>query len=398
MSEEEPRHDGRRARRRTITRRVVIGLCVVLVVVTSGLVIAYKKLEGNINAVSITSALGDDRPTEAPVEGPKKPLNILVMGSDSRAGTKIGGDTPGLSDTTILLHLSADRTRAYGVSLPRDAMVQRPECTTKNGKGTVPAALTQFNAAYAVGGPACTIKTVEALTHIRIEHYVVVNFNGFQQMVNAIGGVTVCVPTEVNDTVGHIRLPKGTYKVNGSQALDYVRVRHDLGVANGDIGRMKRQQTFISAMIAKVVSKGVLANPVRLYNFLDAATQSLTTDPEFAHLKTLATLGNELKDIGLDKIQFITVPNEEYKPDPNRLVWSPEAENLWRRIRLDKPLGRLGGDAVSPSTSARGKPGTTPSANPSQSPSSSPSSSPSPTQQQSEEARKQAAAEAGLCA
>jgi LCP family protein required for cell wall assembly len=388
-----------------VTNRLVIVLSVLAVVLTSAFVIAYKKLEGNINAVSITKQLGEDRPTEVKVEGPKKPLNVLVMGSDSREGTKIGGDTPGLSDTTILLHLSADRTRAYGVSLPRDAMVRRPECATKNGKGTVPAALTQFNTAYAVGGPACTIKTVEKITDIRVQHYVVVNFAGFQQMVNAVNGVTVCVPSEVNDTVGHIRLPAGTYKVNGRQALDYVRVRHDLGAETGDIGRMRRQQTFISAMIAKVVSKGTLANPVRLYKFLDAATRSLTTDPEFAHLKTLASLGQDLKDIGLDQVQFMTVPHEPFPADSNRLQWSGEADGLWRRIRADKPLGRFGETAVSPGSSAGGKPGTSPSPSagssskrPRKSPSSSPSASSSPDTRQEQEAAKQAAEEAGLCA
>ncbi len=213
---------------------MVIVLGVLVIVLTSAFVIAYKKLEGNINEISIGD-LGD-RPEAVDVEGPKKPLNVLVMGSDNRDGTNIGGDTPGLSDTTILLHLSADRKRAYGVSLPRDAMVERPECSTKNGKKTVPGGQTQFNAAYAVGGPACTIKTVESLTNVRIDHFVVINFAGFKEMVNAINGVTVCVPEEVNDDIGHIHLPEGTYKVNGSQALDYVRVRHDIGAANGDIG------------------------------------------------------------------------------------------------------------------------------------------------------------------
>ena len=97
-----------------------------LLVLSTAFVIAYKKLEGNIHAISIGDALGDDRPEAVEVEGPKKPLNVLVMGSDNRDGTNIGGDTPGLSDTTILLHLSADRKRAYGVSIPRDAMVERP--------------------------------------------------------------------------------------------------------------------------------------------------------------------------------------------------------------------------------------------------------------------------------
>ena len=394
LSEEEPRHKGHLPRRRKITNRVLIGLCVVLVIASTAFVIAYKKLEGNINAISINEALGDDRPETVDVEGPKKPLNVLVMGSDNRDGTNIGGDTPGLSDTTILLHLSADRSRAFGVSIPRDAMVERPECQTKNGKKTVPGGLTQFNAAYAVGGPACTIKTVEKITDVRIDHFVVINFVGFKEMVNAINGVKVCVPEEVNDEIGHIHLPAGTYKVNGSQALDYVRVRHGIGAETGDIGRMKRQQAFIAAMVEKVVSKGTLANPVRLYRFLDAATQSLTTDTGFAHLKELASLGSSLKNIGLDNIQFLTVPNEPYTEDPNRLQLAPEAKKLWQKIRHDRPLGKLGADAMTPGT----KPGDKPSNSASPSPDGSPSASPSEPEGPNAEEREQAAEEAGLCA
>ena len=383
-------------RRRRITTRVVATLAVLAVVLTSTLVIVYKKLEGNINAVSISDQLGSDRPEAVEVSGPKRPMNVLVMGSDSRDGTKIGGDTPGLSDTTILLHLSADRSRAYGVSLPRDAMVDRPECTTKDGKQKIPPALTQFNAAYAVGGPACTIRTVEKLTDVRIDHFVVINFAGFQDMVNAINGVTICVPKEVNDTVGKIYLPEGTYKVNGRQALDYVRVRHDLGAPTGDIGRMKRQQSFIAAMITKVVSAGTLANPVRLFKFLNAATQSLTTDTGFAHLKELASLGTELKDIGLDRIKFITVPNEPWPQDNNRLVWTSEANDLWKRIRNDQALGPYEATAVSAGTDAggnpTGKPGSSPSSSGSSSGKRSKSSGPTDAE------RSAAAAEAGLCA
>ncbi len=390
---EEPRHKDNPSRRRKIIRWTAIVVSILLVVVASAVVIAYKKLEGNINGIAIDNALGSDRPEAPKVAGPKKPLNILVMGSDNRDGTNIGGDTPGLSDTTILLHLSADRKHAYGVSLPRDAMVERPECRTKNGKGKVPGGLTQFNAAYSVGGPACTIKTIEHLTDIRIDHFVVINFAGFKEMVNAVNGVKVCVPEEVNDDVGHIHLPAGTYKVNGNQALDYVRVRHDIGAENGDIGRMKRQQAFIAAMIEKVVSKGTLANPVRLYKFLDAATQSLTTDTGFAHLKELASLGSSLKNIGLDNIQFITVPNQPYAPDPNRLVWSPDAKDVWRKIRFDKPLGKLATDAVTPGQ----KPGAKPRKSASPSPSDSPSAA-QPDKGPSAEERKQAAEEAGLCA
>ncbi|ROR90002.1 LCP family protein [Nocardioides aurantiacus] len=403
MSDAEPRHAGV-SRRRRIVRRVVVGLCVLAVIATVGVVVAYRQLEGNINAVQID--LGTDRPEQVEVEGPKEPLNVLVMGSDERSGSGIGGETPGLSDTTMLLHLSADRKRAYGVSLPRDLMVDRPDCTGKKGR-TVPGAKTQFNAAYNVGGPGCTVRTVEAITNVRIDHFVVINFAGFKDMVDAVNGVKVCVPNEVNDDIGKIYLPAGTYKVNGQQALDYVRVRHGLGLENGDIGRMKRQQAFIASMIEKVVSRGTLANPVRLYNFLDAATSSLTTDRGFAQLRQLASLGSSLQDIGLDNIQFITVPNEPYTADTNRLQFAPEADALWRRIRFDRPLGPLAADAVVPGR----KPGELPSddatKNPSGSPSSaSPSTSPSPTttpdqaaaRAAAEAERKRIAEEAGLCA
>lgn len=402
MSDAEPRHRGVTPRSRRLLKRIGIGLALVLVVVSTAAVVAYKRLEGNIGTENF---LAGPRPTPE-VTGP---INVLVMGSDTREGANgkgIGGDTPGLSDTTILLHLSANRKFAYGVSLPRDAMVERPACPRKNGNGTDPGGMTQFNAAYAIGGPACTVRTVEQLTGIRINHFVVVDFVGFRAMVNAINGVTVCVPQEVNDTVGHIKLPAGTYKMYGQQALDYVRVRHDLGAPTGDIGRMKRQQTFVSAMIKKVVSAGTLANPVRLLKFLDAATNSLTTDPGFANLKQLASLGNSLKNIGLDNVKFITVPWEPWTQDPNRVAWKPEANQLWRLVRRDRPLTpEFEVDAVTPGsgTTATSGPSSSTSPSPSAAASGGPGSSPSPGTSPSStptksEAQKRAEAEAaGLC-
>lgn len=373
---------------------MLIGLVVLVMLLATAFVVIYKKLEGNI----ATAAMPDGvRPTEV-VKGP---LNVLVMGSDTRAGANgvgIGGSTPGLSDTTMLLHLSADRKFAYGVSLPRDAMVIQPPCKRKDGNGVDPGGLIQFNAAFAIGGPTCTVKTVEHLTNIRIDHFVVVDFVGFRSMVDAIGGVTMCVPSAVNDTVGHIQLPAGTYKMNGQQALDYVRVRHDLGAPTGDIGRMKRQQSFISAMIKKVVSAGTLVNPFRLLSFLNAATNSLTTDPAFANLQKLASLGSSLQSVGLDHIKFITVPWQPYPPDTNRVEWAPTADGLWSLIRNDKRLtSEFTGDAVgpqassTPSGSATGTP--TGKATHKATGSSTPSSTPTQTQ-----AEKDAQAQAnGLC-
>jgi anionic cell wall polymer biosynthesis LytR-Cps2A-Psr (LCP) family protein len=192
----------------------------------------------------------------------------------------------------------------------------------------------------------------------------------------------------VNDTTGHIYLPAGTYNVKGQRALDYVRVRHDLGVPNGDIGRMKRQQAFLASMTNKAISAGTLANPVRLYKFLDAATKSLTTDPGLASLGKLAGLAKSLKGIGLDHIQFLTVPFQEYAPNPNRLQWAPEAKKLWSRIRHDQPVGKKFGRL----TTAANKGTTTPKNHKNHKKPA--SSSPTPSQT----AAAQQAEENGLCA
>lgn len=405
MSDDEPRDAAAPSRRRRWFKGVAIGVALLLVVLATTFVVAYQRFEGNINVAQVD--LGDeaDRPAEVEVEGPQEPLTVLVMGSDSREGTNIGGETPGLSDTTMLLHVSADRSRAFGVSIPRDLMVDRPECTDADGD-RVAGGLTQFNSAYAVGGPGCTVRTVEAMSDVRIDHFVVLDFAGFKNMVDAVGGVQVCVPNEVDDTIGNIYLPAGTYNVTGNQALDYVRVRHGLGLENGDIGRMKRQQAFIASMVEKVMSAGTLTNPVRLLRFLDAATKSLTTDEQFADLGELASLGSSLADIGTDNIRFLTVPNEAYEPDPNRLQLADGADQLFAKIRNDQPLGRFTADALAPGEAPDAVPSGSPSASPSGSPSGSPSASASPTpddealaaqRAEAEEQRRQAAIDAGLC-
>jgi LCP family protein required for cell wall assembly len=391
-----PRHrDVVPKKKHRVIRAVVISMTVVLVAVLTGGYFVYQHLSGNITGLDIEDQLGTDRPSEKVVpDAPHKPMNVLLLGSDTREGqaAKIGGETPGLSDTTILMHLSADRKHAYGVSIPRDLMVQRPECQGKDG-ATIPAEFAQFNAAYALGGPACTIKTVEKLTNVRINHFVVIKFDGFKNMVDALDGVEVCVPFPVHDTVGHIDLPAGTYDVSGERALDYVRVRYVIS-ANGDVGRMKRQQAFLASMANKAISAGTLINPVRLYNFLDAATKSLITDPELANLKDLAGLAQQFKNIGLSNIQFLTMPITTYEPDPNRLAVGEGADELWTRIREDRPLSKEQEKGV---TSAA----ETPSSQPSGSPSSSPSGSPSPGGGPSDEESARAAEEAhanGLCA
>jgi LCP family protein required for cell wall assembly len=369
-------------RRHPVVRAVAVSTVMVLLALGCSGYLVYRHLEGNVTVSDAFDQITEDRPDKVEVEGPKEPLNVLVLGNDSRAGQKsVAGATPGLSDTTILLHLSADRTRAYGVSVPRDLMVERPACRDKRTGARIPAEdVVQWNEAFALGGESCTIQQFEEMTRLRVDHVVVVNFAGFKDMVDALGGVPVCLPKEVNDPIGRIYLPAGSYTVKGSQALDYVRVRHSIGTTEtGDIGRMKRQQTFLAAMANKALSAKTLVNPKRLYDFLNAATKSLTTDPGLRRLTTMAGLANEVKDIGLDRVQFLSMPFEAYEPDPNRLQPAADAAQLWRLLRMDERLPRKFTAGSAKASDQPPKPGQSPS----------PSSDPT----------KQAeAAEAGLCA
>ncbi|WP_148571669.1 LCP family protein [Nocardioides caldifontis] len=333
----------RRAVRHPVLRAVAATTAMVLLAIAGTAFLAYRHLEGNITVSNGFDDILGDRPDEVDVEGPSKPLNVLILGSDTREGQReVSGSSAGLSDTTILLHLSADRERAYGVSIPRDLLVDRPECTDPDDGSPIEGEeLAQWNDAFALGGEACTIAQFEEMAGLRVNHFVVVDFAGFKTMVDALGGVPVCVPQEVNDPIGDIYLPAGTYKVTGNQALDYVRVRHSIGtIDTGDIGRMKRQQAFLASMVNTAVSAGTLFNPAKLWKFLNAATQSLTADPELSKMGTLFDLAQDVRNIGLDKVQFFTVPFEPYELDPNRLVPAPEAERLWEQLRHDEPLRR----------------------------------------------------------
>ncbi len=320
---------------RHTVRRVILSSQVVLAVLTAvAVVIGYHQLNGNLD---------DGERIEHLVPEPEKgPLNILVMGSDSREGEsndlEAEGATDERSDTTILIHVSADREDAYGVSLPRDVIVDRPDCDLPGQ--TIPGeTATLFNTAFSVGGAQCTIQTVEALTGIYINHFVTIDFNGFKDMVDAVDGVEVCIPKDVDDDEHDIHFDAGTQELSGQEALNYVRERYVLSVT-GDIGRMKRQQAFMASMVNKVMSADTLSRPDRVYSFLDAATQSIAVDDGLDSIAALADLVSQFRDTGLARIKFVTVPIEEYEPDPNRLIWAAEAEDLWQRIRHDQPLGR----------------------------------------------------------
>jgi len=334
-----------RQHKRTIA--IVIGVTlVVLALVTGGGVYAvYTRLDHNITAGQETQHL-----VKAPPPAPKEPLNILFMGDDTRdcKGCHIDNETgEGGSDTTILLHVSADRKTAYGISIPRDLLTRRPECDVKQSDGTVthlPAEDdAQWNAAYAYGGPACTVRQTELLTGVHIDDYITIEFSGVKNIVNDVGGVQVCLSQPVDDSAYGIVLPAGTQTLNGTTALKYVRERHGIGDGS-DIGRIKRQQSFLASLIKKVVSAHTLTNPVRLLQLADDASKSIITNPEIANPTKLVELAQQIKDVDLGNIRFVTMPNLYYPTDSpywgRVYAQEPQARRLWRIVRKDKPLSR----------------------------------------------------------
>jgi LCP family protein required for cell wall assembly len=329
----------RRMRKRHTVARVIAATLVILGIGTgTSVVLAYNHWNGNLDVQDLSAQLGTDRPAKEEVEGPKEPLNILVMGSDSRDcdGCNVDGLTGDgeRSDTTILLHLSADRKYAYGISIPRDTLVDRPTCYAKDGTEIPGGQDVIWNDAFAVGGPACTIRQFEQISNIRIDNYVVIDFQGFKDMVNALDGVEVCIPEDINDPEHGITLKAGTREIRDQEALSYVRVRH---VGDGtDPNRIRRQQAFMAAMINKAVSKGMLVRPDRMLSFLNAVTESIQTD--YDNIAQLADLGRSFQGIGLDNIKFVTTPWVYSTAQEGRVEWTPEVSALWKLVRQDQPL------------------------------------------------------------
>ncbi len=336
-------------------RWTVIGVVAVLAVVAGGTAFAYWRLTSNITKVDVSEAVGTDRPTRAPQA--TEAVNLLLVGSDTREGAgndQIGmpADDPGQhSDTNLLVHLSADRTWATVVSIPRDSMTPAPpDCSPTAPKDEW--VTRQWNHNYKIGGIGCLIRTLEGNTGVFVDHYAVVDFRGFQAMVDALGGVEVCTTEPINDVNAHLVLEPGTHTLEGKEALAYVRARKSIGDGS-DLGRIKRQQAFLSSVAQKATSTRLLFDPPQLFSFLDAATKSLTTDPEFG-LGTMKDLAESVRTIGLKNIEFITVPNEVYPPDPNRVQWQKSADVIWQALREDRRVNE------DPTTDATPSPSPTP--------------------------------------
>ncbi|GAA4367605.1 LCP family protein [Nocardioides caricicola] len=320
---------------------------VVALITAATVVFAYHRVDSEIDE-------GGDIEHVAQRPEPKLPsgtYNLLVLGTDTRDCDDCGIDGEGGkggSDLTLLIHVADGRRSAYGISIPRDTLVDRPECTLEDGT-TIPAATdVMWNDALAAGGPACTVAQVEAVTGVYVDDYIVVDFGGFKDMVDALGGVEVCIPAEIDDPEHNIHLDAGTQTLDGDASLAYVRQR--TSTPNADLGRMKRQQAFIASMLNKITSAQILTNPTSVYRFAKAVAGSITASPDIASVGKLGKLGLSLQDANLDKIKFVTAPTAEFpEVDPNwgRLQLTTEADRLWEKVANDEPLGSFGKGAIS---------------------------------------------------
>ena len=339
--------------------RIITSLSLGVVLLASLSWIGLGHVSGKIARISVFSGL-DNRP-----EKTSKALNYLLVGSDTREGLtkaemkalRVGSTKTaagGRSDTMLLVHISKKRDKAYLVSLPRDTLVTIPAHTSTDGKSQIPARQNKLNAAFAFGGAPLLIETIEGETNLKIDHYIEVNFAGFAGIVDALGGIEVCTKKDIDDPKSHLVLAAGVHTLNGIESLKYVRTRDFDGL--GDIGRMQRQQQFMSSVLRKATSTGVLLNPIKLVSFLNSALASVTTD-EALNKGDLLTLGKQLRNLSAAKVRTLTVPLKFYNYSANgvtsAVLWDPVlAPELWQRLKEDQAII----DEVKPSASPSASP------------------------------------------
>ncbi|MCK1796972.1 LCP family protein [Streptomyces sp. XM4193] len=315
-------------------------LALLLVVLGTTGYLVYQHFNNNIDKVDV--GIKNDATTDGPV-------NILILGTDARSGKGNDGygdrDSKGHADTTVLLHVAKDRSHATALSIPRDMVVDIPDCPTQTDEGeqTVPGSRgARFNESLGQNGrdPGCTWRTVEELTGIKINHFMMADFNAVKELSTAVGGVEVCVAKDIDDKKSKLKLTKGKHKVQGEDALAFVRTRGSVGLGS-DLSRIELQQQFLSSMFREVKSSGSLSNPKKAWNLANAATDALTVDTGIGSVKKLAALASDLQSVSPKNITFATVPVLD---NPNETVKSTvvldhaKATPLFEMIKADKSL------------------------------------------------------------
>lgn len=283
--------------------------------------------------------------TEDPVNDSKDRMQILILGSDTRDGKNSDYGTAadstgyGQSDVMMMMDISADNKRVSVISFPRDLLVDIPECTDHKTNQVFPARRgVMINEAMKEAGIGCAVDTVNKLTGLEIDHFMMADFNAVKELSNAVGGVQVCISDAVYDPDSRLRLPAGNSQVQGEQALAFLRTRHAFA-DGGDLGRIKAQQGFLSSLTRKIKDDGTLSDPQKMLKIADVVTQNLTVDDGLASVPALLTIANRLKSIDISKVAFVAVPTTPAPADPNRLTFAePAASQLFAALRKDIDL------------------------------------------------------------
>ncbi|MFB7867984.1 LCP family protein [Streptomyces sp. NPDC056069] len=366
-----PRRRAKKAGKRRILRWVAITLSLLILGTAGAGYLYYEHLNGNLRGGSRAGGDSGVKKAEPNALG-DTPLNILLIGSDSRADDKnvaLGGgknerDRKPLADVQMLFHVSADRKNASITSIPRDTVVPIPKC--QDGQTTYPATTTRpINETLSRGGPGCTLTTWEKLTGVYIDHWMMVDFAGVVSMADEVGGVPVCVKTGVWDKStarqkggSGLKLPQGTHEVKGEQALQWLRTRHAFG---SDQNRAKAQHMYMNGMMKQLQAQNAWTDTGRLMGLAETATTALQVSDEIKSVKKLFDLSMQLKNVKLDRLTTATVPTVPYPGNPDawlQLVPSA-ADKMWSMLRDDVALDKNGDPAGGRKPTASTKPAAT---------------------------------------
>ena len=324
--------------------KILTGISIAVLAISAISALAFGTVTASINKIDVFSGI-DKRP-----EKKSTAMNYLLVGSDTREGLskaelkalRVGSVATAAgkrSDTMLLVHISKARDKAVMISIPRDTFALIPEHTSKSGK-LIPAVYSKINSSFNWGGAPLLIQTIEEMTELKIDHYIEINFAGFARIVDSIGGVEVCTKKNINDPKSHLILEAGVHTLNGIESLKYVRTREFDGL--GDLGRMQRQQAFMSAVLRKATSAGVLLNPVTMASFINSSLSAVTTDSELKNSDLIA-LAKQMKSLSTSSVRTLTVPlsNLNYYSNgvTSAVLWDPVlAPQLWTRLREDQAV------------------------------------------------------------
>lgn len=353
-----------------------MALLTILTILSSGAVIIAHNMQKTIQTNKLTYipqqsvSMNDDTASMQPIDiNAGTAINIMVIGQDTRSGAEnaaIGGNDPNAannhqSDTNMIVHISADRNHVDIISLPRDSIINAPACNT--GSDIIPARNnvmlnsvfpTAYNATHDDGiAASCLVNTVNTLTGLDMQQFILVDFSGLSDMINSIDGVDVCIPQDLHDDNTGLDLKRGLQHLDGVQATQYARIRHGLNTDGSDIMRTVRQQHLVKALMHKLKDDSILSNPTKLYNLANAALSHVKMSSGLADVGVITGLAYSLRGMDMStSVNAITVPTEPYIADPNRVQWSDNASKIWDALQTDKPASQaISTDDNSASTS-----------------------------------------------